>query len=123
VLPEVFGVIAWVRSVADRLAAHGHPAPALLFLARMAPDFQLAYRPFDLVQGRRHKDATTADQILGDVSAALSWLRARYPQAAIHVVEFCFGGHAAFLAATLPGVAQAFDFLWRWCQPNAPRRR
>ena len=23
---------------------------------------------------------------------------------------FCFGGHAAFLAATLPGVAQVFDF-------------
>ena len=23
---------------------------------------------------------------------------------------FCFGGHAAFLAATLPGVEQAFDF-------------
>ncbi len=55
-------------------------------------------------------DATTADQILGDVSAALSWLRARYPEAAIHLVGFCFGGHAAFLAATLPGVAQVFDF-------------
>ena len=26
VLPEVFGVNAWVRSVADRLAAHGYPA-------------------------------------------------------------------------------------------------
>ena len=35
---------------------------------------------------------------------------ARYPQAAIHVVGFCFGGHAAFLAATLPGVEHAFDF-------------
>ena len=23
---------------------------------------------------------------------------------------FCFGGHAAFLAATLPGVEEAFDF-------------
>ena len=37
-------------------------------------------------------------------------MRARYPQAAIHVVGFCFGGHAAFLAATLPGVEHAFDF-------------
>ena len=40
----------------------------------------------------------------------MSWLRARYPQAAIHVVGFCFGGHAAFLAATLLGVEHAFDF-------------
>ena len=110
VLPEVFGVNAWVRSVADRLAAHGHPALALPLFSRTAPDLELAYEPSDLAQGRRHKDATTADQILGDVSAALSWLRARYPQASIHVVGFCFGGHAAFLAATLPGVEHAFDF-------------
>ncbi len=110
VLPEVFGVNAWVRSVADRLAAQGYPALAVPLFARTAPDLELAYDASDLAEGRRHKDATTADQILGDVSAALSWLRARYHQASIHVVGFCFGGHAAFLAATLPGVEHAFDF-------------
>ena len=110
VLPEVFGVNAWVRSVADRLAAQGHPALAVPLFARTAPNLELAYEPSDLAQGRRHKDATTADQIVGDVAAALDWLRARYPDSAIHVVGFCFGGHAAFLAATLPGVAAAFDF-------------
>ena len=101
---------AWVRSVADRLAAHGHPALALPLFSRTAPDLELAYEPSDLAQGRRHKDATTADQILSDVSSALSWLRARYPESSIHLVGFCFGGHAAFLAATLPGVEHAFDF-------------
>ena len=73
VLPEVFGVNAWLRSVADRLAANGHPVLALPLFSRTAPDLELAYEPSDLAQGRRHKDATTADQILGDVSAALSW--------------------------------------------------
>ena len=110
VLPEVFGVNAWVRSVADRLAAHGHPALAVPLFARTAPSLELAYEPSDLAQGRLHKDATTTEQILGDVAAAVSWLGARYPHAAIHVVGFCFGGHAAFLAATLPGVEHAFDF-------------
>ena len=110
VLPEVFGVNAWVRSVADRLAAQGHPALAVPLFARTAPDLELAYEQADLAQGRRHKDATAADQILGDVAAAVDWLGARYPDAAVHVVGFCFGGHAAFLAATLPGVAAAFDF-------------
>ena len=43
VLPEVFGVNAWVRSVADRLAAHGHPALALPLFARTAPNLELAY--------------------------------------------------------------------------------
>ncbi len=109
-LPEVFGVNAWVRSVADRLTAHGYPALAVPLFARTAPDLQLAYKSSDLAQGRRHKDATTSDQILGDVAVALAWLRARHPKAAFHLVGFCFGGHAAFLAASLPGVAAAFDF-------------
>jgi carboxymethylenebutenolidase len=110
VLPEVFGLNAWVRSVADRLAAQGHSALAVPLFARTAPDLELAYDASDLAEGRRHKDATSGEQILADVAAAMSWLRARYPQAAIHVVGFCFGGHAAFLAATLPGVEHAFDF-------------
>ena len=110
VLPEVFGVNAWVRSVADRLAAQGYPALAVPLFARTAPNLELAYEPSDLAQGRLHKDAATTEQILGDVAAAVSWLGARYPHAAIHVVGFCFGGHAAFLAAMLPGVEHAFDF-------------
>ena len=110
VLPEVFGLNAWVRSVADRLAAQGCPALAVPLFARTAPDLELAYEASDLAEGRRHKDATTSEQILADVAAAVSWFRARYPQAAIHVVGFCFGGHAAFLAATLLGVEHAFDF-------------
>ena len=110
VLPEVFGVNAWVRSVADRLAAQGHPALAVPLFARTASDLELAYSASDLAEGRRHKDATTSEQILADVAGAVSWIRARYPQAAIHVVGFCFGGHPAFLAATLSGVEHAFDF-------------
>ena len=80
VLPEVFGVNAWLRSITDRLAA------------------------------RRHKDATTAAQILADVSAAILWLQRCCPAAEVMVVGFCFGGHAALLAATLPDVVVTLDF-------------
>ena len=110
VLPEVFGVNAWVRSLVDRLAAQGYPALAVPLFSRTAPALELAYDASDLAEGRRHKNVTTSEQILADVATAVSWFRARCPQAAIHVVGFCFGGHAAFLAATLPGVAQVFDF-------------
>ena len=109
-LSEVFALNAWVCSAADRLAAQGHPALAAPLFARTTPGLELAYEDSDLAEGRRHKDATTSVQILADVATAVSWLRARYPQAAIHVVGFCFGGHAAFLAATLPGVEHSFDF-------------
>ena len=109
-LPEVFGVNGWVRSVADRLAAQGIPALAVPLFARTAPDLDLAYKTSDLAQGRTHKDATTASQILSDVSAAVAWLQQRCPNAAIDVAGFCFGGHAALLAATLPQIRHSFDF-------------
>ena len=64
VLPEVFGVNAWVRSVADRLAAQGHPALALPLFSRTAPDLELAYDASDLAEGRRHKDAPPASRSL-----------------------------------------------------------
>ena len=110
VLPEVFGVNAWVRSVADRLAAQGIPALAVPLFARTAPDLELAYKTSDLAQGRAHKDATTAPQILSDVSAAVAWLQQRCPNAAIDLAGFCFGGHAALLAATLPQIRHSLDF-------------
>ena len=109
-LPEVFGVNAWVRSVADRLAAQGIPALAVPLFARTAPELELAYESCDLAQGRAHKDATTASQILSNVSAAVAWLQQRCPNAAIDLAGFCFGGHAALLAATLPQIRRSFDF-------------
>ena len=96
--------------MADRLAAEGIPALAMPFFARTAPAPELGYSDADLALGRQHKDATTAVQILSDVSAAIGWLRARYSEAAVGVVGFCFGGHAALLAATLPEVDTSIDF-------------
>ena len=85
-LPEVFGLNAWVRSVADRLAAQGIPALAMPLFARSAPALDLDYSDPALVEGRRHKDLTTAAQILSDCSAAMHWLQGRCRAA---------GGHAA----------------------------
>ena len=124
VLPEVFGVNAWVRGVADRLAAEGIPSLAMPLFARTAPSLELGYSDADLALGRQHKDATNAVQILSDVSVAIGWLRARYPKAAIGVVGFCFGGHAALLAATLAEVDTSIDFygagVSRMCPGGGP---
>ena len=77
VLPEVFGVNAWVRSVADRLAGAGVPALAMPLFSRTAPELELGYDPDSLAERRRHKDRTTAAGILEDVAAAASWLQAQ----------------------------------------------
>ena len=110
VLPEVFGVNSWVRSVVDRLAEQGIPALAMPLFARTAPELDLGYSEDDLIEGRRHKDQTTTQQILDDASHSLTWLKQQYSQSKITVIGFCFGGHAALITSTLSDVGKTFDF-------------
>ena len=110
VLPEVFGINNWVKSVVDRFAEHGIPALAMPLFARTAPELNLGYSEDDLTEGRRHKDQTTTKQILDDASSALDWLKQQYSQSKVTVVVFCFGGHAALITSTLPEVDTTFDF-------------
>ncbi len=110
VLPEVFGINSWVRSIVDRFAEKDIPALAMPLFARTAPYLNLGYNEDDLLEGRRHKDQTTTQQILDDASSCLHWLKQQYSQSTITVVGFCFGGHAALITSTLPEVDVTFDF-------------
>ncbi|MFN5117353.1 MAG: dienelactone hydrolase family protein [Cyanobacteriota bacterium] len=120
VLPEVFGVNGWVRSVADRLAGHGYAALAVPLFARTAPDLSLGYDAAALQEGRSHKERTTASQLLEDIGRGADWLAGQLvslsgspeggPSPRLGCVGFCFGGHAALLAATLPQFGATCDF-------------
>jgi len=122
VLPEVFGINGWVRSVATRLAERGFAALVVPLFARTAPELELGYDPQALAEGRSHKDRTTTPQLLTDLAQAATWLQARLegdgqPDAAmppkrrrLGCVGFCFGGHVALLAATLSEVVATCDF-------------
>ena len=112
VLPEVFGVNDWVRSVADRLAAQGYAALAVPLFARTAPDLELGYDEASLVEGRFHKERTSTAELLLDLGLAADWLRhwLEPANAPLGCVGFCFGGHGALLAATLPQVGASCDF-------------
>ncbi|MFM7086464.1 MAG: dienelactone hydrolase family protein [Cyanobium sp.] len=111
VLPEVFGVNAWVRSVAERLAAEGYAALAVPLFARTAPDLELGYDDACLALGRSHKERTSAGALLCDVARAGSWLAKQMgdPEAPLGCIGFCFGGHVAMLAASLQGMAASID--------------
>ncbi len=112
VLPEVFGINGWIRSVTQRLAEVGYAALAVPLYARTAPALELGYGPADLALGRHHKELTRADQLLSDVGLAADWLQQQLPvpAAGLGCVGFCFGGHVALLAASLPQVAVTVDF-------------
>ena len=112
VLPEVFGVNAWVRSVAERLAAEGYAALAMPLFSRTAPDLELPYDEASLLEGRSHKERTTTPQLLDDLALAADWLQQTLerPGVGLGCVGFCFGGHVAMLAATLPAIAATGSF-------------
>ncbi|EDY38287.1 dienelactone hydrolase [Cyanobium sp. PCC 7001] len=112
VLPEVFGLNSWVRSVADRLAAAGYAALALPIFARTAPDLDVSYDEAGLAAGRLHRDQVTAADSLADAGRAIAWLQAQpgLEQRPVGCVGFCFGGHLALLVASLDGVAATCDF-------------
>jgi carboxymethylenebutenolidase len=111
-LPEVFGLNAWVRSVADRLAAAGYGVLAMPIFARTAPDLQLDYDAVGLAEGRAHRDRLSAADCLADAGRAIAWLQQQpgLEDRAVACVGFCFGGHLAMLVATLPQVALTCDF-------------
>lgn len=112
VLPEVFGINGWVRSVAERLAGQGYGALALPIFSRTAPDLDLAYDAAALEEARRHRDQLTAVQFLADARTAIAWLQDQpdFQQRPVGCVGFCFGGHLTLLAASLPQVAASCDF-------------
>ena len=110
VLPEVFGINNWIRSFSEKLAAQNLPVLAIPLYGRTAPNLDLAYSEEDLKLGRHHKNLTTLKNIIEDVSAAINWVKEKYPQKKIAIIGFCFGGHAALIASSLKGIDNSFCF-------------
>ena len=110
VLPEVFGINHWIRSFSEKLAKQNVPVLALPLYGRTAPKLDLAYSEEDLKLGRHHKNLTTSKNIIKDISAALNWVKEKYPKKKISIIGFCFGGHAAVIASSLKGIDSTFCF-------------
>ncbi|MYS80566.1 dienelactone hydrolase family protein [Embleya scabrispora] len=105
VVQEAFGVNEHIRTVARRIAEHGYLAVAPDLFHRSG----VAELPYD-----RHTDAMGLigaigpDAVAVDIGALLAHLaeHEEVPAARTAIVGFCFGGRAAFTAATCcPGLA------------------
>ncbi len=110
VLPEVFGINNWMRSFSKKLAQQNVSVLALPLYGRTAPKLDLAYSEEDLELGRYHKSLTTSKNIIDDISAAINWVKEKYPKKKISIIGFCFGGHAALIASSLKGIESSFCF-------------
>ncbi|MBD0337219.1 MAG: dienelactone hydrolase family protein [Cyanobacteria bacterium Co-bin13] len=112
VVQEVFGVNAHIRAVADRFARAGYVAIAPHIYHRQAPGFEVGYAQAELELGRKYKVGTRADELLSDVQAAVALLhsKANVKANGVGCIGFCFGGHVAYLAATLPAIKATASF-------------
>jgi carboxymethylenebutenolidase len=109
VIQEVFGVNEYIREVCDRIASWGFVAVAPAIFQRTAPGFAVGYSPEELAEGRFHKDQTKASELISDIQATIRYLQ-QCPQvnaAKLGIIGFCFGGHVAYLGATLPEIQVA----------------
>lgn len=113
VLQEIFGVNAHIREVTERIAKLGYVAIAPALFQRFAPGFETGYTPKDIEIGRKYAwEQTTASELLSDIQAALDFLKTQ-PQVkkdAFGCIGFCFGGHVAYLAGTLPDIKATASF-------------
>ena len=109
---EVFGVNAHIRSVADRVAGEGYVVLAPDIFHRTAPGVELEYDEAGIAKGIDLMNRVTATELLADTRAAMQALERRDDVGGrgLGVMGFCFGGHAAYLAACELPVAAAVSF-------------
>lgn len=112
VLQEIFGVNSHIREVTELLAKEGYIAIAPALFQRFAPGFETGYTAKDVEIGKLYKDQTTAAELLSDIQATLNYLVSQTAANAdaIGCIGFCFGGHVAYLAATLPEIQATASF-------------
>jgi carboxymethylenebutenolidase len=111
VFQEIFGVNAHIRDVTERIAQQGYVAIAPALYQRLAPGFEVGYTEEDIKLGRAYKVQTTASQLLGDTQAAIDYLKILPSvRPSFGSIGFCFGGHVAYLAATLPDIKATASF-------------
>jgi carboxymethylenebutenolidase len=103
VLQEIFGVNEHIRDVTERIAKLGYVAIAPALFQRVAPGFETGYTPEDIEIGRKYAWEQT------QVSQLLKTLPQVKPDG-FGCIGFCFGGHVAYLAATLPDITATASF-------------
>lgn len=103
VLQEIFGVNGHIRDVTERIARAGYVALAPALYHRQAPGFETGYTPEDIQVGRQYKMQTKADELLSDIQATIHYAKtlSQVKDGGVGCIGFCFGGHVAYLAATL----------------------
>lgn len=112
VIQEIFGVNDHIRNITQRFAKAGYVAIAPAIYQRQAPGFETGYTQEDIEIGRKYKELTKASELLGDIQGGIDYLYSlsQVKKTGVGCIGFCFGGHVAYLVATLPDIKATASF-------------
>jgi carboxymethylenebutenolidase len=127
VFHEIFGVNGNIREITELIARQGYIAIAPAMYQRIAPGFtrdfspeHLAFSPEAYETGLQYYQQVNYWEIISDIQATIVYLKtlpnvkadaiAPAPRFAIGCIGFCFGGHVAYMAATLPDIKATASF-------------
>ena len=108
IAPEIFGVNAHIRDVADGYAAEGYAVLAPAFFDPVERGVELEYDSASSLRGRELVGRLGLDAALDIVASAAAHLRSRlaalHQPKAVGTVGYCWGGTVAMLANARQGL-------------------
>ncbi|MDF5731470.1 MAG: dienelactone hydrolase family protein [Rhizonema sp. PD38] len=119
VFQEIFGVNSNIRDITELIAQQGYVAVAPAMYQRIAPGFDVGYDPVNAGysqeayrQGLLYYQQVKYQEILSDIQATIAYLKTlpNVKADCIGTIGFCFGGHVAYMAATLPHIKATASF-------------
>ncbi|HZB93285.1 MAG TPA: dienelactone hydrolase family protein [Stellaceae bacterium] len=110
-LQEIFGVNAYIRSVADLYAEEGYVVLAPDLFWRIEPGIELGFSEEDRKRAFAYREKFDVDRSVEDIGATLAALRA-LPEmkGKVGAIGFCLGGLLAYLSAARLGVDGAVSY-------------
>jgi carboxymethylenebutenolidase len=110
-IPEMYGVNAYLREVAARYVAHGYLVLAIDVLWRIEHNLVLKYDGPDSAAAHAYHDRFDFAEGVRDMRAAIAMLRTHPAgNGRVGAVGFCLGGTMAYLAAARCGADAAVAY-------------
>jgi carboxymethylenebutenolidase len=119
VFPEIFGVNDNIRDITKLIAKQGYVVIAPAMYQRIAPGFEfgfsekdIGYSPEAYQFGLQYYQQVKYWEIFSDIQATIAYLQTlpNVKADSIGCIGFCFGGHVAYMAATLPDIKATASF-------------
>ena len=111
VIQEIFGVNSHIRAVVDDYARQGYVTLAPDLFWRVSPGIELGYSADDIVRGRDLRQQISQEEMLADLQAAATALRARTDcSGKLGAVGYCMGGKLSFALAATPALDAAVSY-------------